>query len=56
MMRLSQSASMNRCKLLSINGVWTYHRDVRTTNESSGPYTGTLLVTGKRRFYILFPY
>lgn len=54
--RSSQSASMNLCKLLSINGAWTYHRDVLTLSESLGPYSGMLLVTGERRFFMLFPY
>jgi len=56
MKRSSQSASMNLCKLLSINGAWIYHRDVQTINESSGPYSEMLLVTSERRFSILFRY
>lgn len=56
MKRSSRSASMNLCKLLSINGAWTYHRDVQTISESLGPYSGMLLVTGKRRFCMLFTY
>lgn len=54
--RSSQSASMNLYKLLSINGAWTYHRDVQTISESLGPYSRILLVTGERRFCMLFTY